>query len=118
MVKKVANTKAKANAKTKAQLGCVDYHDTLIERLKKHEYAVAYLNAALEASLKGDEESHQLFLMALRNVAEAQGNLSALARRAKLRRESLYRMLSENGNPEIYSFAALLRAMGFGLSVH
>ena len=114
MVKKIIK---KPSIKTKKVSRCIDYHDTLIERLKKHDYAVAYLNAALAESLKGDEESQALFLMALRNVAEAQGTMSDLARRAKLRRESLYRMLSEKGNPELYSLAALLQAMGFNLSV-
>ncbi len=96
---------------------CVDYHDTLIERLKDHEYAVEYLNAALEESLNGDEESQQLFLNALRNVAEGQGSMSCLAQRARIRRESLYRMLSKKGNPELRSLASLLQAMGFGLQV-
>ena len=50
----------------------VDYHDGLIERLKNHDYAVAYLNAALKESAKGDEESQKIFLMALRDIAEAQ----------------------------------------------
>ncbi len=97
---------------------CIDYHQTLIERLKNRDYAVAYLNAALEESLKGDKESQQLFLNALKNVAEAQGTISDLAKRAQIRRESLYRMLSKNGNPQLNSLTALLQAMGFGLSVH
>lgn len=95
----------------------IDYHETLIERLKNHEYAVAYLNAAIEESLKGDEESQELFLRALRNVAEAQGTMTDLAKRAHVRRESLYRMLSKDGNPELGSLAAVLNAMGFSLSV-
>ena len=33
------------------------YQDRLIEKLKDHDEAVAYLNAALEESLKGDGES-------------------------------------------------------------
>ena len=53
----------------------VNYQDELIEDLKDHEEAVAYLNAAWEESLKGDEESQQLFLLALRNVIKAQGTL-------------------------------------------
>ncbi len=103
---------------TKKTPGCIDYHDTLIFRLKDRDYAVMYLNAALKESLKGDQESQQLFLNALKNVAEAQGSMSALARRASLRRESLYRMLSKNGNPELSSLAAILHAMGFGLNVN
>ncbi len=42
-----------------------------LKKLKDHDQAVAYLNDALEESLKGDEESQQLFLIALRNLAEA-----------------------------------------------
>jgi len=51
------------------------YEDWLYEKLKDHGLALAYMNAALEESLKGDEESQQLFLIALRNVAEAQGGI-------------------------------------------
>jgi probable addiction module antidote protein len=102
---------------TKKLSRCIDYHDTLLERLKDHDYAVAYLNAAIEESLKGDEESQKLFLNALRNVAEAQGSMSNLAKRAHVRRESLYRMLSKEGNPELNTLNSLLNAMGFSLNV-
>lgn len=57
------------------------YHDFLIEQLKDHDEAVAYLNAALEESLKGDAESQHLFITALRNVAEAQGGIGNLAKK-------------------------------------
>jgi probable addiction module antidote protein len=102
---------------TKKTPRCIDYHSTLLKRLQDHDYAVEYLNAAIEESLNGDEESQQLFLNALRNVAEAQGSMSDLAKRACIRRESLYRILSKKGNPELNSLATLLRAMGFSLSV-
>ena len=95
----------------------VDYHEELIESLKNHKHAVAYLNAAFEESLKDDKESKQLFLRALRNVAEAQGSMTELAKRARLRRESLYRMLSKKGNPALSSLASILNAMGFQLNV-
>jgi hypothetical protein len=52
-----------------------NYHDELIKSLKDHDEAIAYLNAALEESLKGDEESQELLLIALRNVAETQGHV-------------------------------------------
>ncbi len=73
------------------------YQDWLIEKLKDHDEAVAYLNAALEESLKGDEESQHLFLLALRNVVEAQGGVAQLAKKAHVGRESLYKALSETG---------------------
>jgi probable addiction module antidote protein len=92
-----------------------NYQDLLIEDLKNHDEAVAYLNAAWEESLKGDEESQQLFLMALRNVAEAQGGLGKLARRVRIRREQLYRILSRRGNPGLKIVRALIIALGFNL---
>lgn len=48
------------------------YQDELIESLKNEDEALAYLNAAWEECLYGDKESMTLFLLALRNIAEAQ----------------------------------------------
>jgi probable addiction module antidote protein len=58
-----------------------------------------------------------LFLLALRNVGEAQGGVALLADTTKLNRESLYKMLSERGNPELRSLDAPLHALGFRLAV-
>lgn len=111
--------KEKMTKKTiKGRPRSVDYQEQLIESLKDHAHAVAYLNAALEELMKGDEESQRLFLRALRNVAEAHGNMSDLARRSHIRRESLYRMLSKDGNPYLQSFTALVHAMGFNIRIH
>jgi probable addiction module antidote protein len=89
-----------------------DYGDHLDEVLRDDDEAVAYLNAAL------GEEEPEVFLLALRDVARArEGGLPALAEAARLNREHLYRMLSENGNPELRSLEALLDALGFRLSV-
>ena len=67
----------------------VDYHQYLIGSLKDPEEAVEYLRAALDES-----DMPSLFLLALRNVAEAHG-FANLAQEANLNRESRYRMLSE-----------------------
>jgi probable addiction module antidote protein len=87
------------------------YQPDLIENLRDVGEAEEYLNAALE------EDDPALFLLALRNVAEAQGGVAQLAEKAKLNRESLYKMLSERGNPEFKSLDALLHALGFRLAV-
>ncbi len=87
------------------------YQAELIESLRNPGEAEHYLNAALE------EDDPELFLLALRNVAEAQGGLAQLADKTKLNRESLYKMLSERGNPELRSLDALLHALGFRLAV-
>ena len=91
------------------------YEDWLQEKLKDHDQAVAYLNDALEESLKGDEESQQLFLIALRNVAEAQGGIGALAKKAHVGRESLYKTLSGAGNPKWHTLVSLCVALGLNL---
>ena len=87
------------------------YQPDLIASLRDAGEAEEYLNAALE------ESNFELFLLALRNVAEAQGGVAQLAEKAKLNRESLYKILSERGNPELKSLAALLHALGFRLAV-
>lgn len=87
------------------------YQKDLIASLKDPCEAAAYLNAAIE---EGDRE---VFLLALRNVAEANGGVGAVAARANLSRESLYRMLSRRGNPEIKSLFTLLHTMGLRLAV-
>ena len=89
----------------------IDYRATLLESLKDPAEAVEYLRAALD---EGDMP--EVFLLALRNVAEARG-MQRLAEAAHLNRESLYRMLSKNGNPELRSLHALLDALGLRLSV-
>ncbi|HBP89134.1 MAG TPA: putative addiction module antidote protein [Nitrospiraceae bacterium] len=87
------------------------YQPDLIESLRDAGEAEEYLNAGLE------EDDPELFLLALRNVAEAQGGVAQLAEKTKLNRESLYKMLSGRGNPEFRSLDALLHALGFRLAI-
>jgi len=87
------------------------YEDVLDEDLRDPTEAVAYLNACLE---DGDPE---VFLLALRDVARARGGVARLAEATDLNREHLYRMLSENGNPELRSLELLLDALGLRLSI-
>jgi probable addiction module antidote protein len=87
------------------------YQEDLIEALKDPREAAAYLNEAME------EGDRALFLLALRNVAEAHGGMASVAEKAKLNRENLYRMLSKKGNPEIRSIVNLLHSMDLRLTV-
>jgi len=64
-----------------------------------------------------EEDDPASFLLVLRNVAEAQGGVASLAAKTKLNHDSLYRMLSERGNPELRSLDTLLHALGFRLAV-
>jgi probable addiction module antidote protein len=87
------------------------YRDNLLESLRNPDEAAQYLNACLE------DEDARVFLLALRDVADARGGIRALSRDAHLNRESLYRMLSKSGNPSLDSLAAVLNACGLRLSV-
>jgi len=82
-----------------------DYSDDLLADLKDTEYAAEYVTAARK-------ESRETFLLALRDVAEAQNGMTKVAVRAGVNRENLYRMLSEGGNPRLSSLDAVLEALG------
>ena len=87
------------------------YEDWLIESLKDRKEAAAYLEAAIE---DGDQA---VLMLALRHVAQAQGGVAEIARRANLTREATYKMLSKVGNPALRSLTAVLAATGLRLSV-
>lgn len=86
------------------------YRDGLLKSLKDPNEAAAYLTAALE------DDSPDVFLLALRNVAEAHG-MKSVAEGAQLNRVSMYRMLSDKGNPQLSSLSAVLQQLGLRLSV-
>lgn len=84
------------------------FRDYLVHSLKNPEEAAEYLNAVLE------DNDPKLFLAALGDVAVAYG-MGQIAKKTALNRPSLYRMLSKEGNPEIYSLFSLLTAIGLRL---
>lgn len=85
---------------------------THAEHLRDPEVAAEYLSEALE---DGDPA---IVLMALRNVAEAQeGGIAGLAARARLGRESMYKMLSPTGNPKLSSITRVIQSLGLHLKV-
>ncbi len=87
-----------------------DYRTSLLQDLRDPHEAAAYLTAALE---EGDSA---VFLLALRDVADAQG-MTTLATQAQLNRENLYRMLSAQGNPQLDSLTAVLDALHLRLAI-
>ena len=86
------------------------YQEGLLNRLQEPEYASEYLNEALK------EMSQEVFMLALRDVAKAKG-ISLAAREANLNRETMYRMLSEKGNPNLSSLNKLLDTLGLALTI-
>jgi len=89
----------------------IPYQETLKAALRDPLEAAHYLNACLE---DGDP---RVFLTALRDVADSMGGMAKLSREAKLNRESLYRMLSESGNPSLASLTSVLQVFGLRLVI-
>lgn len=74
-------------------------------------YAVALLNDILKDGEQGE------LLIVLRQLAKAFGGVQKVAEKAQLNPTQLYRTLSAEGNPELRSLAAVLKAMGLRLAV-
>ncbi len=85
------------------------FRDDLLADLADPQEAAYYLNAALE-------DSNELFLVALRDVAEAK-QMARVAEEAGVARESIYRMLAAQGNPTYVSLNGILHALGLKLAV-
>jgi len=78
------------------------------EHLKTDADMVAYLEAALE---EGDTA---LVAAVLGDIARVKG-MSGIARRAGVGRESLYKALSAQGNPELATILKVVKALGLRL---
>ena len=80
------------------------------EHLHSQDDMVAYLEAAFE---EGDAS---LVAAALGDIARAKG-MTEVARRAGLGRESLYKSLSQEGNPELATIMKVMDALGLRFRV-
>jgi probable addiction module antidote protein len=88
-----------------------DMHESLDCELTDPEYATFYLNDALH------DGSVEEFLLALRNVIRANQGMSQIASDTELGRESLYKALSESGNPQFITIHKVLCALGLQFSI-
>lgn len=98
----------KKPASPKRRSTSVPYRAT--DYLKTDEDIAAYLEVAIE---DGEPET---LLTALRNVAKVRG-MAQLARSAGVKREALYRMLDDGGNPELRSLVRIVDALGFRVAL-
>lgn len=87
-----------------------DISETFEGDLKDPEFAQFYLEEALNDGFPN-------FLVALRQVVQAQKGMSALANEIEMGRESLYRSLSEEGNPQFVTVAKVIEALGLKFSI-
>lgn len=74
-----------------------------------------YLKISFEEFLKDGNE--KALLIALRQIAKARGGFEKLSSKTGIKRESLYRALSENGNPRFSTLVAVLNSLDYGLCI-
>lgn len=86
------------------------YEQTALQALTDPVEAAAYVEAVLEL------DDPAALLVALRQVAKAHG-MAEVARRANMGEKTLFKSLSENGNPTISTVHKVLHAVGLRLSV-
>jgi probable addiction module antidote protein len=88
-------------------------HDDAMAELFKEDpaYALELLNNILEDGQQGE------LLITLRQMTKAFGGVQTVAGKANLNPTQLYRTLSAEGNPELRSLSAILKAMGLRLAV-
>jgi probable addiction module antidote protein len=86
------------------------FDDHMTESMKDPTEAAAYIEAVLEL------DDPAALLVALRQVAKAHG-MAEVARRADVGEKTLFRALSENGNPTLSTVHKVLHAVGLRLSV-
>ena len=87
------------------------YTDYLSEELADPQFAEEYLNECLK------DEDLGVFLLAVQDVAKAKDGIAVLAKHAKKNKESLYKTLSQKGNPYLRSMKEILYAIGFEFQV-
>ncbi|MFN3979660.1 MAG: DNA-binding protein [Caldilinea sp.] len=95
---------------TNSELLSKSYDDFLQNELRDPELAAAYLSAAAE------DGSIEQLMLALRAVAEAHGGIGAVAESAHLNRQTMYRTLSNDGNPTIATLLSILQVMGLNVA--
>ncbi|MDF1764511.1 MAG: hypothetical protein P1U57_13960 [Oleibacter sp.] len=92
-----------------------DYDAWLQEHLQDKKAACAHLQAALDA-YQNDQNKEGL-LLAIKDIAQAQGGIGWLAHETHLNREHLYYLLSGKGNPRLDTLSTIFKVFGFHLNV-
>ena len=91
------------------------WHEFLIEKLANQEEAMSYLQVSLEEYfVDGDTP---FFLKGIRNVIEAQGGTSKIAKQAGITPKALSEFLSSGDPLHLGTLGAVLKALGWQLSI-
>ena len=91
------------------------WHEFLIEKLADPEEALGYLQVSLEEYLVDGDTP--FFLKGLRNVVEAQGGISEIAKQAGIAPRVLSKILSSEYPPPLCTLGAIVKVFGGQLSI-
>ena len=91
------------------------WHEFLIEKLADSEEAIGYLQVSLEEYLVDGDTP--FFLKGIRNVVEAQGGTSKIAKQAGITPKALSEFLSSGDPLHLGTLSAVLKALGGQLSI-
>ena len=87
------------------------FTEKLLKRLQDPELAQAYLETALEAY--EEEGNTDALLLAMRDIAQAQGGIGQLVKRTDVSRQHLDDILASKHNPRLDNMLDILAALGF-----
>lgn len=87
------------------------YKEDVLKRLQDPEFARVYLETAFEF-YQEDRDTNAL-LLAMKDVAEAQGGIGKLAKKTTISREHLYDILASKHNPKLDNWLDILSGLGF-----
>jgi probable addiction module antidote protein len=86
------------------------FKDSLNKQLQNHEFLCEYLNSAIE------ENDLEYLKIALGDVAKALG-IADIAAKTDISRQSIYQMLSTEGNPSVKSLFQILKSLGLTVRI-
>jgi probable addiction module antidote protein len=88
-----------------------DFHELVRDTIRHPNDAAEYLSDAAE---EGDSA---VFLLALKDVLDVHGSLSALSRKTGLNRANLHQMLHGKTSPRLDTLTKVLGSAGLGISI-
>ena len=83
--------------------------------LRDPERARAYLEVALEDYT--EDRNRSALMLALRDIANAQGGPGKLARKTRMNRSHVCKILSGVANPRLVTIERILHGLGYRLSI-
>ncbi|RKU25350.1 transcriptional regulator [Candidatus Poribacteria bacterium] len=91
------------------------WHEFLIQKLTNPDEAMGYLQTALQEYLVDGDT--QFFRKGLRNVVEAQGGITDVAKKAEIPPDILTKFLSDEEPLHLDTLISLIKAFGWQLSI-